>query len=131
MRNPFSLVRRLSQISTILFVRLFGTQVGSDGHGQRYFRLRHADWAGRESRMVLYAGEPEASKIPPLWRAWLCHENNQGLPEGGRDGYVMPPVPNLTGTDASFLPQGHVIHRLSCGSRIFCEDRAGTWSPPE
>lgn len=50
------------------FVRSFkglgGCFVGSDGHGRRYFQVPMKDWAGCESRLVLY---PEKRKL----RAWV------------------------------------------------------------
>ncbi len=81
MEKRLSLVRRFSQIGTFLQAHLRGELVGIDGNGRKYFRLRAQDWAGRESRWVLYEGEPEAGRIPPTWRAWLQHQ--APLPQGG------------------------------------------------
>jgi len=122
MTETFSLIRRSSALGTILLTRFFGREVGQDEDGQRYFRSHFKDWAGRETRWVLYAGEPEASKVPPAWRAWLQHlcdappeqDAKRLLPKGSSCGYVWlkPHVPNLTGSEAASLPSGHVLRRL-------------------
>lgn len=88
-------------IGTRLYTWLRGELVGRDQFGNRYFRQR----SGRR-RWVLYAGEPEASKVPPEWHAWL-HRTVEEVPA------LRPPLPwarehvaNMTGTDAAYRPPG-------------------------
>ncbi len=113
MGEKISWLRRLSSLGTLFTIRLFGAFVGSDGHGQQYFRLSIKDWAGRESRLVLYAGVPEASKIPPVWRVWLSH-GDEGLSRSGEivvHAWQKAHIPNLTGSGAALFPPGYFLNR--------------------
>jgi len=67
-------------IGTRLFTWLRGELVGTDQLGNRYYRdkarkelQRGGGRRSREKRWVLYQGEPEATKVPALWHAWLHH----------------------------------------------------------
>jgi NADH:ubiquinone oxidoreductase subunit len=110
-------------IGTRLFTWLRGEQVGSDAFGNRYYRERRrpparALEAGKrrvslahEKRWVLYAGEAEGSKVPPMWHAWL-HHTIQDLPTGEAvQGYAWqkPHVPNMTGTPLAYRPPGSLL----------------------
>ncbi len=134
MGQTISWARRLSALGTILAVRLRGTFVGSDGHGQRYFRLTTKDWAGRESRLVLYAGEPEASKIPPVWRVWLSHADGE-LTRAEKvvvHAWQKTHLANQTGTEGASLPSGHVLGNLGRSRilKVFCAGGYRAWTPP-
>ena len=110
-------------IGTRLFTWLRGEQVGSDRFGNRYFRLRRKASAVipprdktaaslvREKRWVIYDGEPEASKVPSVWHAWL-HHTVQELPSGdaalGYD-WQKPHLPNMTGTAQAYRPPGSLL----------------------
>ncbi|MGB8275620.1 MAG: NADH:ubiquinone oxidoreductase subunit NDUFA12 [Alphaproteobacteria bacterium] len=97
-------------ITTRLHVFLAGKKVGTDRFGNRYYRLRGRR-AGRDRRFVLYAGEPEASTVPPDWHAWLHHIVDE-LPSGTAApeySWEKPHIPNPTGTEAAYLPPGHVF----------------------
>ncbi len=116
MREAFSWIRRLAQIGTRLTVALFGRLVFADSYGNRYYVLQKAwlGFKGAEKRWVLFAGEPEATKIPPEHFAWLHHLCDQPLPKGGgsRYGQDKGHHPNLTGTmAATFLPWREIHHR--------------------
>ncbi|HYU11033.1 MAG TPA: NADH-ubiquinone oxidoreductase subunit NDUFA12 family protein, partial [Stellaceae bacterium] len=57
---------------------LRGELVGTDPYGNRYYRLKGdkpqrlgGGRFSRERRWVIYNGEPEGSKVPPEWHAWL------------------------------------------------------------
>ncbi len=104
----------MATIGTRLHTLFHGKHVGTDAFGNRYYTERNAEKGRRNKRWVLYKGEPEASKVPPLWHAWL-HYTTDTLP----DKMHMPVyawqkehVPNLTGTAGAYVPPGH-IHRAS------------------
>jgi NADH:ubiquinone oxidoreductase subunit len=107
--DSFSLIRRLSQIGTLLQTSLCGEEVGHDQFGNRYYRARgkapNADKGGvREKRWVMYKGEPEASKVPPEWHIWLHHTANASLPDGARQKWQKPHIENMTGTPDAWMP---------------------------
>ena len=104
-------------IGTRLFTWWKGELVGTDEFGNRYYRekpgrqLRPGGGRdSRERRWVLYKGEPEASKVPPEWHAWLHHTVNE-LPDRNRRKYAWekPHLPNLTGTPRAYRPPGSVL----------------------
>ena len=127
-------------IGTRLFTWLRGEQVGADGFGNRYFRLRRKAAAvvvaraksaasmAHEKRWVLYAGEPEGSKVPPVWHAWL-HHTQQDVPTGaeaqGHD-WQKPHIPNMTGTAQAYRPPGSL---LSGGQRAKATGDYEPWRP--
>ena len=98
-------------MGTRIFTWLCGQQVGQDGFGNRYFRERRARDPKRERRWVLYNGEPEASKVPPEWHAWLHHLVNEPPRSGDRPvrAWQKPHLPNLTGTRDAYRPPGSVL----------------------
>ncbi len=91
-------------IRTRVLTWLRGKQVGTDPDGNRYYVER----SGGPRRWVLYDGEPEASKVPPEWNAWL-HHTVDGLPAEQRQvqPWEKPHQANLTGTAAAYRPPGH------------------------
>lgn len=94
-------------IATRLFTRLKGRLVGTDDQGNRYY-TEHTPRPGRAPRRwVLYAGEPEASSVPPEWHAWLHWTVDTPLTEASRHPWQKPHRPNMTGTDKAWLPRGH------------------------
>lgn len=96
--------------TTWVFTWLFGQYVGRDGGGNRYYRSHRFARYGRDRRWVLYKGEPEASQIPPEWHAFLHHLSHTPLsPAKSGRPWQKEHVPNLTGTPAAYLPQGHVF----------------------
>jgi NADH:ubiquinone oxidoreductase subunit len=100
-------------LGTRLFTWLHGTYVGSDSAGNRYYRGRPIGGRKRERRWVIYAGEPEASDVPPEWHGWL-HGSQADPPtkqEAQRYPWQKPHVPNLTGTDLAYRPPGHTLAR--------------------
>jgi NADH:ubiquinone oxidoreductase subunit len=90
-------------IGTALHSWRNGRKVGTDSAGNVYFEGKKD---GR--RWVIYAGENDASVIPPEWHAWI-HKQIDGLPDD-----VLPPVRafqkpatrNLTGTAQAYRPSG-------------------------
>ena len=108
---------------TRLFTWWRGEQVGSDRFGNRYFREKRKAPAmaieggvrrvsiARERRWVLYVGEAEASKVPPVWHAWLHHTIGP-VPTGEAalgHAWQKEHVPNLTGTPEAYRPPGSLL----------------------
>ena len=67
-------------LGTRLLTWLRGELVGTDSYGNRYYRdsgatplRRGGGRFSREKRWIIYNGEPEGSKVPPEWHAWLHH----------------------------------------------------------
>jgi NADH:ubiquinone oxidoreductase subunit len=98
-------------IGTRLFTWLCGRQVGQDAFGNRYFQEKRVRDPQRVRRWVLYNGEPEASKVPPEWHAWLHHMVDQAPRAGDRpvQRWQKPHLPNLTGTELAYRPPGHTL----------------------
>jgi NADH:ubiquinone oxidoreductase subunit len=105
-------------VGTRLFTWLRGELVGTDQFGNRYYRekarrelSRGGGRRSREKRWVLYRGEPEATKVPALWHAWLHHTMDQ-VPDnsaGKRYSWEKQHLPNLTGTPAAYRPPGSLL----------------------
>lgn len=89
-----------------LCITLRGRPVGTDPAGNRYFEQRRPRAGARPGRWVLYAGEVEATAVPPEWHAWLHHTLDAPLPETARKPWQIPYRPNATGTPAAYRPQG-------------------------
>lgn len=96
-------------IGTQLFTWRAGEKVGSDAAGNVYYRARKGD-----RRWVIYNGPAEASRVPPEWHLWLHHASDTpGDAEIPVKAWEKPHVPNLTGSDAAYVPSG----ALSAGGR--------------
>ena len=52
-------------VSQIL-IRLSSDLIGEDQYGNKYYSQKKTD-----KRYVIFNGKVEASKIPPMWHAWL------------------------------------------------------------
>ena len=126
----FSLIRRLSQFGTLLQTRFCGIEAGRDAFGNRYYRGRRTPAGAREKRWVVYAGEPEASKVPPEWHIWLHHTAAAPLDEHSafRQPWQKPHQPNMTGTAGAYLPPGHT---LEGGKRDKATGDYEAWRPEE
>lgn len=113
----------MTSIGTLLFTWLRGELVGTDGFGNRYYRdRREAAGKGRGAgkargmdsrgrRWVIFAGEVEASSVPPMWHAWL-HHNIDDVPSDepiGRRPWQKEHQPNFTGTAKAYRPAGSVL----------------------
>jgi len=105
-------------VGTWLFTWWKGKLVGTDQFGNRYYREKTPrplrPGGGRESRerrWVIYQGEPEATKVPPEWHAWL-HHTIDGVPlDAGqlKHPWQKPHLPNLTGTRFAYRPPGSLL----------------------
>lgn len=92
--------RRLGILS-----RFFAKKAGTDSLGNRYF-YRSRGKGRREKRWVVYQGVVEASKVPPVWHAWLHHVQNNIPVQADQSLYPwqQPHRPNLTGTLYAYQP---------------------------
>jgi NADH:ubiquinone oxidoreductase subunit len=105
-------------IGTRLLTWFRGELVGSDSFGNRYYREkgnrerpRGGGRASREKRWVVYQGEPEASKVPSEWHAWLHHTVDEVPHPEARTKYPWEKEhqPNLSGTPLAYHPRGSVL----------------------
>jgi NADH:ubiquinone oxidoreductase subunit len=108
-----------------------GERVGEDQFGNVYYRTCGGavdPTLGRERRWVIYAGEAEASQIPPGWHGWMHHKTD--VPPT-KDGYKpreweRPHLANPTGTPAARRPQGST---LASGQRPRATGDYEAWTP--
>jgi NADH:ubiquinone oxidoreductase subunit len=93
---------------TRFFLTLSSDYVGEDASGNTYYRKKTP--AG-ERRRVIYAGVPEASKVPPPWYGWLHYTDDVPPSEGApkKRFWQKDHRPNLTGTSGAWRPAGHVL----------------------
>jgi NADH:ubiquinone oxidoreductase subunit len=106
-------------LGTRLLTWLRGDYVGIDSLGNRYYREkgkralpRGGGRASREKRWVIYAGEPEGSKVPSEWHAWLHHTIDEVPPPPEsrvRHPWEKDHLPNMTGTPYAYRPPGSIL----------------------
>lgn len=105
-------------IGTRIFTWLKGELVGTDTFGNRYYRERHGrplkrggGRDSRERRWVIYHGDADASRVPPMWHAWLHHTIDEPPAAGEKPLYAWqkPHEPNLTGTPEAYRPSGSLL----------------------
>ena len=77
-------------IGTRLFTWFNGRLVGRDGADNAYYEDKRARPGQRARRWVMFAGTPEASKVPAEWHSWLHYTTDQVLPEQGRRPWQKP-----------------------------------------
>ena len=100
--------------------------VGTDHEGNKYYTGKARKGYYHKRRWVIYNGEPEASRVPPEWHAWLHHQSNDVPDEHSaphRKSWQKPHTPNLTGTNQAYRPPGHI---LQGGQR---DDASGDYEP--
>ena len=103
--------------STRWFTWRKGEPVGADSSGNRYYQEKRPPKAGaphwvRRKRWVIYAGQAEASTVPPEWNAWLQHNADEPpLGEAQDHPWEKEHVPNLTGTTGAYRPPGNLAGR--------------------
>ena len=93
-------------ISQIL-IRFSSDLIGEDQYGNKYYRKKKSD-----KRFVIFKGKVEASKIPPMWHAWL-HKITSKPPLKRRKIYEWQKdhLPNLTGTAFAVKPKGSLLEK--------------------
>lgn len=101
-------------MGTRFFTWRQGEKMGEDAFGNVYFRSRGGakDPAlGHERRWVIYAGEADASMVPPGWHGWLHH---RVATPPSREEYVphdweLPHQGNPTGSARAYRPKGSTL----------------------
>lgn len=121
-----------ANLGTRLYTWLRGEEVGRDEFGNIYYREKgggqvHPDSIRKERRWVIYNGEVEASRVPPLWHAWLHHTIEAPPLDGGpKRPWMKPHKANATGTPEAYRPPGHT---LEGGRRDKGTGDYEAWSP--
>ena len=115
-------------IGTKLHTLFFGSYVGADEFGNRYYQARKTSHWNRKRRWVIYNGKPEASKVPPYWHGWLHYTLNAPLSEQPKYLWQKKHQPNLTGTTGRYLPPGHISKG---GVRSAASADYEPWNPAE
>jgi NADH:ubiquinone oxidoreductase subunit len=120
----------ISNIQMLLHTLLRGRHVGTDDRGNKYYRGKARKGTKRERRWVMYAGEPEASMVPPEWHGWLHHQTDALPAEGSRyrKPWQKPHQSNLTGSPEAYVPPGHT---LKGGRRDAATGDYVPWQPPQ
>jgi NADH:ubiquinone oxidoreductase subunit len=93
-------------VGTRLFTAREGELVGEDEAGNQYYRT-----ADDSKRWVIYAGEAEASRVPPDWHGWLHRTWDEPPSERPleRQPWEKGHKPNMTGTEEAYRPPGSVL----------------------
>ena len=90
-------------LGTLLTTWTQGSAVGTDEFGNRYYQNKDG-----VRRWVIYNGTVEASRVPPDWHGWLHHTFAEPPTKAPlrTQSWETPHLPNLTGTDQAFRPEG-------------------------
>ena len=93
-------------VSQIL-IRFSSNLIGEDQYGNKYYSQKKID-----KRFVIFNGKVEASKIPPMWHAWL-HKITNKPPLKRKKIYEWQKdhLPNLTGTAFAIKPRGSLFEK--------------------
>lgn len=109
----------MTNLGTKIFIKLFCQQVGKDEFGNCYFQTKKSDSTGKHKRLVIYNGIEDASKIPSLWHSWLHYTVDEVPQNQVHYFWEKPHVPNLTGTDLAYFPDGssktYIVNKKSSG----------------
>lgn len=86
-----------------------GAYVASDNYGNMYYEERFYFGKPKDRqprRWVIYKGNPEGSKVPSEWHAWLHFTTDKTPDEAPPVNYAWekPHMPNLTGTKKAYEP---------------------------
>ena len=93
-------------ISTMLYTRFFGQNVGHDEFGNEYYISKAK--AANKKRWVIYNGYADSSKVPARWHTWLHGVVDEIPTEQKRSDkkWMRSHLPNLTGSDSAYRPSG-------------------------
>jgi NADH:ubiquinone oxidoreductase subunit len=80
--------------------------VGRDSNGNKYYLSRRKNAEGKYKRMVMYNGIAEASKIPPMWHAWLHYALDEFPSQSELYNWQEKRIANFTGTNLAYSPLG-------------------------
>lgn len=120
-----------ANFNTMRHTRVHGELVGYDEFGNAYYRTKGGaidPSLGFQRRWVIYAGESEASGVPPGWFGWLHHTYD--LPPT-QDAYTphaweAPHRANPTGTAGAWRPKGSTLRQ---GPRQSSGGDYEAWTP--
>ena len=122
----------LSTLQISLFTALRGKKMGTDLYGNTYFTGKPRPNSTRERRWVVYKGTAEASKVPPEWHGWLHHQTDVFPDPDTKNPYrhkwQKPHMPNLTGTERAYVPDGHATKQ---SRRADATGDYQPWTPSE
>ncbi len=93
-------------ISTMLYTRFFGQNVGHDEFGNEYYMSKAK--TNKKKRWVIYNGYADSSKVPARWHTWL-HGVVDEIPTKQKRSdkkWMRSHLPNLTGSDSAYKPSG-------------------------
>ena len=110
-------------LSTVLFTRRHGQEVGTDLYGNVYYQSKSDD-----RRWVIYKGANDASRIPPDWYGWM-HRQIEDVPDRALPPvrkFAKPPNPNRTGTVEAYRPSGALERG---GQRAAASGDYEAWTP--
>ena len=113
-------------LGTRIFTLLNGRVVGRDGAGNTYYEDRKERPGTHRRRWVDYVGEPEATKVPSEWHAWLHYTIDAPIAEDGKRAWQKPHLANATGTAQSYRPPGH---DYAGGQRAKATGDYEAWTP--
>ncbi|WP_316862762.1 NADH:ubiquinone oxidoreductase subunit NDUFA12 [uncultured Cohaesibacter sp.] len=123
-----------STIGTWVHTKRFGTYVGRDSFGNRYYKQsvqKNASYRGvrkGERRWVIYARPSDASAVPPGWHGWLHYRTD--LPPSEDEhvawSWERDHQPNMTGTENAYRPSGSL---LAAGGVANGPKDYDAWSP--
>ena len=99
---------------TWFHTRLHGEFVGEDEFGNRYYRTKGGAKDPLllfQRRWVIFAGDAEASAIPPGWHGWMHQRTDVPPTEETYEprSWQKTHQPNLTGSAAAYRPQGSIL----------------------
>lgn len=129
MSEKISLFTKLANVHIRFVTWRRGAKVGTDRFGNVYYRDKNSRTGTRERRWVLYVGEPDATKIPPEWHAWLHHITKDPIPEGSspfHKPWVKEHQANASGSTQAYRPPGHL---LAGGQRVAATGDYQPWTP--
>ena len=121
-------ISAMTTIGTQLFTWLKGHAVGRDAEGNTYYTEKRPRRGTRTRRWVIYAGDAEASRVPPEWHAWLHHTVDELPKDAGHLKYPWQKEhqPNLSGTPGAYRPPGSL---LKGGAREHASGDYEPWTP--
>ncbi|AWJ84660.1 NADH:ubiquinone oxidoreductase subunit NDUFA12 [Azospirillum sp. YIM DDC1] len=129
MSEKISLITWMANIHIRFVTWRRGNKVGTDRFGNTYYRCPSKIAGVKERRWVIYAGEPDASKVPPEWHSWLHHTTKEPLPEGNsafHKPWQKEHLPNLSGSLQAYRPPGH---QYAGGQRVRATGDYEPWTP--
>ncbi|MEO1330395.1 MAG: NADH:ubiquinone oxidoreductase subunit NDUFA12 [Pseudomonadota bacterium] len=110
-------------LGTRVFTSRHGALVGEDDLGNKYYHTKDG-----KRRWVIYAGEAEASTVPPDWHGWLHHTFEEPPTKAPlpRKSWEKGHLPNRTGSDDAYRPKGSLY---GAGERQRSGGDYEAWSP--